>query len=156
MSKRSRVRFPALVMCKSLGQALHPHCAYVHPAVMGTRWNERTIPCEWLQLQKMRCILPREMRLQEWVPIPGGKSPLNKRWILDYKQIPFLYIRPTLLHSASLLKCFTTLSEPVVFHDTLDICHLRTLRVKAGVSCSSLGDIQRLLLYCKHVYKMTL
>ena len=52
-----------LVMCKSLGQALYQHCASVHPAVMGTRWNERTILCEWLQLQKMRCTLPREMRL---------------------------------------------------------------------------------------------
>ena len=40
-----------LVICKSLGQALNPH-----PAVIGTRWNEELVLCEWFQLRKM-CII---------------------------------------------------------------------------------------------------
>ena len=34
--------------------------ASFHRAVIGTRWNEKSVLCEWLQLLKMCCILPRE------------------------------------------------------------------------------------------------
>ena len=39
------------------------HTNSVHPEVFRTRWNEKLVLCEWLQLQKMRCILTREVRL---------------------------------------------------------------------------------------------
>ena len=42
----------ALVMSKNLGQAVN-HTTSVHPAVMGTRWNEKLVQREWLQLQEM-------------------------------------------------------------------------------------------------------
>ena len=35
----ARVTLPA--MCRGVGQASHNHAASVHPAVMGTWWNEK-------------------------------------------------------------------------------------------------------------------
>ena len=60
---RSRGLIPtALVMCKSLGQALNPHCL-CQPNSNGYQVERKLILCEWLQLQKLLCTLPRKMRL---------------------------------------------------------------------------------------------
>ena len=60
-----------LVICESLGQALNPHCLWpLSSNEIQFEW--KSVLCGWLQLQKKSCILPIEMRLKEWVPIPGG------------------------------------------------------------------------------------
>ena len=50
------------VMCKSLGKALNPH-RLCPPNSNGYQVERKLVLCEWLQLQKTRCILNREMRL---------------------------------------------------------------------------------------------
>ena len=52
------------VMCKSLGQTLNPDHPKV-PSSNGYQVEWQLVLCEWLQLQKIFCILPREMRLKE-------------------------------------------------------------------------------------------
>ena len=48
----------ALIMCKSLGQALNPHCFYP-PSSNGYRVERKLVPCEWLQLQKIALLSPQ-------------------------------------------------------------------------------------------------
>ena len=61
--KGSGVRFPLRWSCIKALNNLWNHTTSGHLAVMGTRWNEKLVLCDWLQLQKMTCNLPREMRL---------------------------------------------------------------------------------------------
>ena len=59
----------AQVTCKSLVQDLNPHRFW--PPNSNVYQAERNfVLCEWLQLQKIRCILRREVRLWQGVPIP--------------------------------------------------------------------------------------
>ena len=92
----------ALVMCKSPGQSWI-HTASVHPAVKGTRWNEKLVLCEWLQLQKIRCIQPGEMTVKEWVPILGGnwckvQWAFGDIWTINDHLFPFTFIYYTVLY----------------------------------------------------------
>ena len=61
--KASRVRFPQSWSCIKFLCKLWIYFISGHPVVMGTKWNAKLVLCEWLQLLKTRCILPKEMRL---------------------------------------------------------------------------------------------
>ena len=57
------VSIPAvLVICKKTVN-LWIHTAPVHPALMGTRWNENLYCVNGYSCRKLRCVVPREMRL---------------------------------------------------------------------------------------------
>ena len=62
LNLRSRsiwVRFLQRWLCiKAVGK-FWTHTAYVHPTVMGTRWIEALIVCEWLQLHRIRFIISK-------------------------------------------------------------------------------------------------
>ena len=51
-----------LVMCTSVWQALNLRRLWP-PSSNGYQVEQKLVVCEWFQLQKMCCILPREMRL---------------------------------------------------------------------------------------------
>ena len=80
----------APVMCKSVGQALNPHCP---PSSNGYQVERKLVLCEWLQLQKIVLHSPQgNETVKEWVPIPGDKW-CKVRWTclrryLDYKHAP--------------------------------------------------------------------
>ena len=80
------VPFP--VICKKPWVSFWIHTASVHLVVLGTRWNEKLVLCEWLQLQKMRC-RPREMRLWKsefrHLGVINVKSAKHGNIIMDYK-----------------------------------------------------------------------
>ena len=60
-----------LVMCKSLGAALNPHCL-CRPSRNGYLVERKLVLCEWLQLQKLAMHSSQwDETVQEWDPIPG-------------------------------------------------------------------------------------
>ena len=95
------------------------HTASGHPAalVMGTRWNEKLVMCEWLQLQNICCILPRGMRLWktefQYLGVIDSKSDQPSEISVKWTHLPLhLYARS--VGSASLsVYCAT---YDVIFH----------------------------------------
>ena len=59
-----------LVMCKSIGQALNPHC-HSPTSSNGYQMERKLVLCEWLQLQKMWLHSSQTDKIsKERVPVP--------------------------------------------------------------------------------------
>ena len=98
----------ALVMYKNLGQALKPCHLWSTSSIM-YQVERKMALCEWLQLQKIRCILPRKMRLKAWVPIPVGNR-CKVRW--TYRDI------------WTKIYTFTYLTTSFVHHPIFEVTHI--------------------------------
>ena len=104
--KRSGVRFPLLIMCRSVGQTSHS-ILFSIPSSDGYLVHEN---CVWLAqaacilVRSVRCFLPGEMILLNWCVCPPGKIMVSRIWYrchtLNFVPISLLLF----IHSFSYVK----------------------------------------------------